>query len=64
MAKLILHKEANLDAIIERRLQENFSLSPKERMKKAYLLMAISAKLKNGVLKEPQGLGIILKKKK
>jgi hypothetical protein len=64
MAKLILHNKANVEAIKERRLMENLSLTPEQRMKKAFQLMAMSAKFKNGVLKEPQGKGIVLKRKK
>jgi len=64
MAKLILHTSSDLESIHERRLHENFSLSKTDRMKKAFQLMAISAGLKKGVLKKPQGLGILLKKKK
>ncbi|MFN5460502.1 MAG: hypothetical protein ACK5AY_11390 [Bacteroidota bacterium] len=64
MAKLILHNTANLEAIKERRLIENLALTPEQRMKKAFQLMAMSAKFKNGVLKEPQGKGIVLRRKK
>ncbi len=64
MAKLILHTSSEIESIIERRLNENFSLSKTERMKKAFQLMAISAGLKRGALKEPMGLGFILRKKK
>ena len=64
MPKLILHTFSDLESINERRLHENFSLSKTERMKKAFQLMAISASLKNDFLKQPQGLGILLKKKK
>jgi hypothetical protein len=64
MAKLILHNTANLEAIKERRLMENLALTPEQRMKKAFQLMAMSAKFKNGVLKEPQGKGIVLRRKK
>jgi len=64
MAKLILHTSSDLESIHERRLHENFSLSKTDRMKKAFQLMAISTGLKKGVLKKPQGLGILLKKKK
>lgn len=63
MAKLILHNTANLEAIKERRLMENLALTPEQRMKKAFQLMAIAAKFKNGVLKEPQGKGIVLRRK-
>ena len=64
MAKLILHTSSDLSAIEERRLRENFALSHKERMKKAFALIALAAKFKNGVLREPQGLGVVLKRKK
>jgi hypothetical protein len=63
MAKLILHTNADLQAIGDRRLQEDFMLTPKERFEKAYLLMKIAAQFRKGPLKEPQGLGIVLKRK-
>lgn len=61
MAKLILHTRPDLDAIKERRLRENFALTPEERLKKAFKLMRLSLLFKNGPIKEPAGKGIILK---
>jgi hypothetical protein len=64
MAKIILHKEGqHPDAIAERRLQENFLLSPLERFKKTFQLMSLAAAFKQGPIKHPQGLGIVLKRK-
>ena len=64
MPKLIIHTEADLQAINDRRLEEIFSLSYVERMKKAYHLMSLSIKFKKSALKQPQGLGVLLKRKK
>ncbi len=61
MAKLILHTNPDLNAINERRLQENFALTPQERLKKAFELMRLSLLFKNGVIKKPQGKGVVLK---
>jgi len=64
MAKIILHTENETqESIAERRLMENLSLSPQERMKKAFQLMALAALFKKGPIKKPQGLGIVLKRK-
>ena len=64
--KLIFHKgKVDFKKIEERRLFENASLSPMERWKNAFALMAIAAKFRNekGLLKQPQRKGIILKRK-
>ena len=61
MAKLILHTDANVDSINERRLFENFALTHTERMKKAFQLMKLSLLFKNGAIKKPQAKGIVLK---
>jgi hypothetical protein len=64
MAKLILHNGTETPASIEeRRLKENLLLTPEERIKKAFQLMALSLLFKNGPIKKPQGLGIVLKRK-
>jgi hypothetical protein len=64
MAKLILHNGNETPASIEeRRLKENFLLSPQERFKKTFELMALAALFKKGPIKIPQGLGIVLKRK-
>ena len=60
MAKVILYNEIDPD----RRLFENLLLTPAERIKKLFDLMVLSAMFKKGPLKHPQGLGIVLKKKK
>jgi hypothetical protein len=65
MRKVILYNDTiNREVISENRLYKNLLLSPANRMKKAYMLMAIAAKFKNGPLRNPMGLGIILKKKR
>lgn len=61
MAKIILHTNTDVEAINERRLQENFALSYDERMKKAFQLMRLSLLFKNGAIKKPQAKGIVLK---
>ena len=50
------------ETVNENRLRENFLLSPMERFKKAFALMALAAMFKNAPLKSPQGLGVVLKK--
>lgn len=61
MAKLILHTNPDIDAIKERRLRENFALTPEERLKKAFKLMRLALLFKNGPIKKPAGKGIVLK---
>lgn len=64
MAKIILHKEGqDPEAIVARRMQENLLLTPVERFKKTFQLMALAAAFKQGPIKTPQGLGIVLKRK-
>lgn len=64
MAKIILHKEGeNPESIADRRMQENLLLSPVERFKKTFQLMALAAAFKQGPIKAPQGLGVVLKRK-
>lgn len=61
MAKLILHTEANVEGIRERRMQEDFALSYSERMKKAFELMKLSLLFKSTSIKQPKARGIVLK---
>lgn len=61
MAKLILHTEANIDSINDRRLSESFALTHRERMKKAFELMKLALLFKKNPIKNPQGKGIVLK---
>ena len=61
MAKLILHTKADLNKVNERRLLEDFSLTPKERINKAFELMKLSLLFKKNPIKKPQGKGIVLK---
>lgn len=62
MRKVVLHTGDESSA--DRRLFENASLLPAERMKKAFELMQLAALFKKGVIKLPQGLGVVLKKVK
>lgn len=61
MAKLILHTTADLEAINERRLNENVALTHQQRLKKAFELMKLSLLFKNDAIKKPQAKGIVLK---
>ncbi len=62
MAELILHNRAqSQEQMHEKRILENLALTPMQRWKKMFALMQLSASLKNGPLKMPQGKGIILK---
>ena len=64
MAKLILHPETKtLSEIDERRMQEDFALSKKERMKKAFQLMRLSILFKETEIKLPLSKGLVLKYK-
>lgn len=64
MAKIILHPEGeSLEAIAERRLLENAMRTPEERFDKIFEMMELAALFKKGPIKEPQGLGIVLKRK-
>ena len=63
MKKLIFYTaDTDRQAIAERRLFENLLLTPSERFKKAFKLMALAAMFKKGPIKKPLGLGIVLKK--
>lgn len=65
MAKIILNSpRISREEIEERRFLENLALSPEQRMKKMFDLMALSALFKKGALKAPQGRGIVLTRKK
>lgn len=65
MAKLILHAVPySEEQMRETRMLENLALTPIQRWKKMFALMQISASLKTGRLKQPQGKGIVLKSKK
>jgi hypothetical protein len=59
--KIIVHKEADLEKIAEKRLEENFLLSHDNRIKKAFQLMKLSLMFKNESIKKPQGKGLLLK---
>ena len=61
MAKLILHTTVDLAAINDRRLQETFALSHKERMNRAFDLMKLAQLFKKNRIKSPQAKGIVLK---
>jgi hypothetical protein len=50
------------EEIEERRRQEILAMTPAERMKLAFKLMALSAMFKKGPLKEPRGKGVVLKR--
>ncbi|MEO5645778.1 MAG: hypothetical protein ABIQ40_13770 [Bacteroidia bacterium] len=64
MAKLIIHNgNETPESIANRRLLENLLLTPHERFKKTFQLMALAALFKNGPIKTPQGLGVVLKRK-
>jgi hypothetical protein len=60
MAKIIIHNNLSVDEINEKRLFEDFSMSHKQRMNKAFELMKLSilfSKFSNKEFKK----GIILK---
>jgi hypothetical protein len=65
MAKLIIHTgTVNREEIAERRLYETALLPPLLRFKKAFELMALSSLFLDGrPIKQPQGLGVVLKRK-
>ena len=58
--KIIFHKESDLTSIEERRLRENFSLTPEQRVKKMFELMKMSQKFKSKELKNKTPKGILL----
>lgn len=63
MPKLILYNHPlTPDEIRERRLLENLALTPQERLHNMFELMQLSIMLKGAPLKQPQGLGIVLKR--
>lgn len=65
MAKIILNSPGiSREEIEERRFFENLALSPEQRIKKMFELMALSAMFKKGPLKMPQRKGIVLTRKK
>ncbi len=64
MSKLVFHREANRESIVENRLYANLMLNPAERIKKAFTLMSLAVLFKKGAIKAPQGLGLVLKRKK
>jgi hypothetical protein len=61
--KLILHSSANLDAIEQRRLNENLLLSPIQRIEKMFLLIETARAFSKNPLKQPQGKGLVLRVK-
>ena len=64
MAKLILHTQGETsESIADRRRCENLALTPEQRIKKAFELMLLSSLFKNGPIKKPLGLGVVLKRK-
>lgn len=64
MPKIIFHNPPlTPEEIEERRFQENLALPPKERIKRMFALMALSAMFKKDSLKQPRRKGIILKRK-
>lgn len=63
MPKLLIHNPPlSREEIADRRLEENLQRTPEERMQLMFELIRLSARLKKGPLKEPQGLGVILKR--
>jgi hypothetical protein len=64
MPKIILHPPGTTrEEIEQRRIQENLKRTPAERMSFAFRLMALAMMLKKGPLKQPQGKGVVLKRK-
>ena len=55
--------ETPREQIEAERLPRTLALSPNERMHIAFELMALSLAFKKGPIKEPQGKGIVLRKK-
>ena len=62
MRKVVFHKAEEIDSVKENRLLLN-NKSKAENMKRAFELMALAAMFKKGPIKEPQELGIVLKRK-
>lgn len=63
MAKVILHTQAELSTIAERRLHEDFSLSKNERLFKAFRLMKLALMFKGNKYNVREHKGIVLKHK-
>lgn len=63
MGKLIIHDPPlPPEEIAERRRKENLARKPLERFHFAFELMALAARFsKSGIIKSPQGKGIVLK---
>ncbi len=61
--QLIIHdKPLSAEEIEARRRKENMQLTPAERFYKAFQLMELAMLFSpNGIIKKPQGKGIILK---
>ena len=65
MGKIILHPPGTTrEDIEEMRLMRNLEKTPNERISFMFELNALAMKIKGGPLKEPQGKGIILRRKK
>lgn len=60
MAKLILHNNQSLEEINNRRLLENFALTPEQRIKKMFELIKMSIHLKGNHASKRVHNGIIL----
>lgn len=62
--KLIIHDPPlSPEEIEERRMAEDFAMTPLQRWNKMFTLMELALLFKKGPLKKPQGKGIVLKKK-
>ena len=64
MPKIIFHKTANLQEIEDRRLKENLALTPLQRIQKMFLLIEMAQSFSKKPLKQPRGLGLLLKVKR
>lgn len=65
MAKLILNPVMlSKEQVSEKRMFENLALTPMQRWEKMFALIQLSASLKKGILKMPEGKGIVLKSKR
>lgn len=63
MPHIAFHTQSDARERVEtRRLTEMLALSPFERMQQAFRLMQLATMFKNGPLKKPQQLGIVLKR--
>jgi hypothetical protein len=64
MPKIIIYTPGTTrEDIKRRRMEENMKRTPAERMSFAFRLMALAMMFKKGPLKEPQGKGVVLKRK-